>query len=213
MKKLNFLKVFAIFCVLAFNFVGLARAQVMDGFFLEPFLTVEFSAPELSSGGVNTEFKTDSIDARIGDLSGIALGGHFRIHKYLGLNVNWSQERLHSELGLQDFVINSKPRFSMDYYNFSLLAFLPVIEDSLLEFFVEGGVSDMESKLSFDAVGAGFTSVEDHQTNPFVGLGFQFAPFEEEKDAFRFSALRYVDKISVLDTDLTVFRIGYVKRF
>ncbi len=187
-------------------------AAVQDGFFFEPFLSAEYSAPRLSGNGENSKFKTNNIVKQIFAFDNIALGMHGRVHKYAGFNINWAQTDL-SSTQMQNYVLSKKANYSLNYANVSALFFVPLIEDSKVEIFAELGASDMQSKISIFETSGDFTKKHSHQTVAFYGAGFQVLPFESSNDAIRMSFLRYAGKIALLDTNLTVVRLGYIKSF
>lgn len=179
--------------------------------YFKPAITLEYSAPSMSGGGTNADFKTNNFGKQITNFENIALGFHARIHKYVGLNFNYARLDL-SNTALQDYAISQKARFSMNYYNLSLLGFVPV-QDNSFEFFGEAGVSRAASKLDIYTSTGNFIQEKDTKFIPFIGAGVQVYPFAKSKDTIRFSALRYLNKLSAINTDLTVVRVGYVKTF
>ncbi len=207
---MNILNKLALFCAMSLFF--LINTSFASEFFLKPALTLEYSAPSFSGGGVNSRFKTKSFDDQVKNIDNFALGANLKIHKNLGFNINWAQTNLVNDYGFKDISVVLRPRFKMDYYNFSVLGYIPV-EKNLFELFVEGGVSDMNSSLVLFKSSGSYFKANDHETNLFFGGGFVISPFTNSGDGFRFSALKYVNKISLLNTDLTVLRIGYLKRF
>lgn len=189
-----------------------AFAAIEDGFLFKPFATIEYSAPKLSGGGDNNNFKTDTIFKQLTHFDNIALGVHARIHQYMGLNVNWSQTDLSSNV-LVNYSLSKKAKYALNYYNFSAQFFAPSLGNTDLEAFVEIGVSDMQSKLSIFDSNQDYIKRNAHETQGFAGLGFQYAPFDSSDDAFRLSFLRYFGKIALLDTNLSLVRLGYIKSF
>lgn len=187
-------------------------AATEDGFFFVPFLTVEYSAPRVSSGGDNSKFKTDNIFKQILAADNFALGMHGRIHKYVGFNVNLAKTDL-SSAEMQNYALEKKAEYALSYANFSTMFFMSLIEDDRVEIFAELGASDMQSKISISQTNGDYTKKHSHQTMAFYGAGFQFLPFESSNDAIRMSFLRYVEKIPLLDANLTVVRLGYIKSF
>ncbi len=204
----------------SFAFVGFAAllfssasfGAVRDSFFLDPFVTIEYSAPRLSGNSGAKHFATNGIGDQIKKFDNIALGFHGRIHKYFGINANWSQTDLSSP-SLNGRVLEKKATLGLDYYNFSGLFFAPVIGDGFFEIFGEAGVSRMKSKISIFETGGAYTKVKKSEYKPFVGFGFQLAPFADSKDAIRFSVQRYIGKIDLIDATFTTVRLGYVKSF
>jgi len=185
---------------------------MQDGFFFEPFLSVEYSAPKLSGGAQNSKFKTDNIFKQVTAFDNIALGIHGRIHKYVGFNANWAQTDL-SSTEMANYALEKKANYALNYTNFSALFFVPLIEDSKVEIFAELGAADMKSKISIFETSGEYTKKQSHQTATFYGAGFQIAPFDSSNDSIRMSFLRYAGKIALLDTNLTIVRLGYVKSF
>lgn len=198
-------------CAILFNATQ-AFAAIEDGFFFKPFATIEYSAPKLSGGGDNNNFKTNTIFKQLTNFENIALGLHSRIHQYVGLNLNWSQTDLSSNV-LVNYSLSKKAKYALDYYNFSVQLFAPTLGDTNFEAFAEIGVSDMQSKLSIFESNGSYTKRNAHETQGFAGFGFQYAPFESSDDAFRLSFLRYFGKIALLDTNLALVRLGYIKSF
>lgn len=199
------LKILLIIC--CFFCVELNAADL----FFKPALTIEYSAPNISADNINDKFQTETLEVQLKNFDNIALGANFQIHQNLAFNINWSQTELYNEYGLQNFAVSNKPRFNLDFYNISALTILP-IEKDLFDLFFEAGISDMRSSLTFTETNNNSQKFKDHQTNLFFGLGFLISPFDNQ-DNIRFSALKYVDKIAIIDSELTVFRIGYVKKF
>lgn len=192
-----------------------AKAGIFDSLVLETGVSFEYSGVDVSGNGVNSDFANKPLEMQLRDFENVALGLHFRIHKYIGININWAQTDMDNPYGLDGIALSliSDPQLRLDYTNYSALFFLPFVEDSVFEGFVELGVSDMYENLTYvNASGVG-VGIKDHQSNPFVGLGFNYLPFEDSLDAVRFSVQRYVNKINVLGSDFTTFRVGYVKMF
>lgn len=201
-------------CVLiscAFLFLSFSANAKINGLYFKPAVTLEYSAPSMSGSGANADFKTNNFGKQISNFENIAVGFHARIHKYVGLNFNYARTDL-SNTALQDVSLSQKARFAMSYYNLSVLGFLP-IDANAFELFGEAGISKTKSKLSvFDAAG-NFSKNTDDKYIPFIGGGVQFFPFKKSKDSIRFSALRYLNKIPMIDTNFTVVRLGYIKTF
>ncbi len=208
MKKL-FTAIFIFSCLVI---ASTANAKITDGFFLKSFVSLEYSAPEISGGGGNTDFQTNLFGKQISNFENIAIGLHFRVHRYLGFNANWQQSELHNSSLTHYGALQQKARFKMDQYNLSALFYLPVKEDEF-EIFAEAGVADMNSKLTFIASDSSSTYRKNHETMGLYGLGFQFMPFDDSDDAFRFSFQKYIGKLALLDSHFTTIRIGYLKSF
>ena len=111
MKKITFVSaIFALFSVNSF-------AANPDGFFFRPSLSIEYSAPSISNS-VSKNFKSNNFGKQISGLENIALGGNFRVHKFLGFNANWYQGAL-SGHNVSAGYLNNAGRFKFDQYNFS----------------------------------------------------------------------------------------------
>ena len=91
-----------------------------DSFFFEPFATIEYSAPRFYGNADAKHFATDSIFTQLKNFDNIALGFHGRVHKYLGININWSQTDLTSP-NLSGYSLSKKATLGIDYLNFSAL--------------------------------------------------------------------------------------------
>lgn len=181
-----------------------------DELFFKPALTIEYSAPRFSRSGVNSDFSSDGTIARqFSNFDNIALGGNFRVHKYLGFNANWYKGRmLNSELQGQP-TLSDRAKYTFDQYNFSALIYIPAVEN-LFEAFIEGGVSDIRSRLQYGVDNV--ASVEkSHETVGFYGVGFQFNM--TDKDLIRLSWQRYAGRIALVNTEYTTTRIGYLRTF
>ena len=211
MKNLRTLAA-ASFATLLMLFPRLAEAAIRDSFFLEPFVTVEYSAPRFYGNSSASHFATDSIFNQAKKFDNIALGFHGRIHKYIGLNFNWSQTDL-TTTSLNGYNLAKKASFGLDYYNFSALFFAPLVEDSVVELFGEIGISKMKSKISLLDNNGVYTKKVANADVPFVGIGFQVAPFESSKDVFRLTFQRYLSKLDLVGANFSTIRVGYVKSF
>jgi len=187
-------------------------ANVRNGFFFEPFATIEYSAPKFYGNSNAKHFGTDSIDSQIKNFDNIALGFHGRVHKYFGLNVNWSQTSLTTNK-IDDVQLSAKNNLSLDYYNVSALFFAPLAENRIFEMFGEAGFSSIKSKISIFENNGNFTKKQTRETKPFVGFGFQYKPFKASNDAIRFSFQRQIGKLDLVDAALTTVRLGYIKSF
>lgn len=185
-------------------------AKTADGFFFRPSISIEYSAPSLSNSG-SKNFHSNNLGKQISGFENIALGGNFRVHKFLGFNANWVQGAL-SDNSLQNVgYLNNKARFKFDQYNFSALAYLPVNE--FVEFFAEAGVSDIHSRLNYLQNSGVVANQKSHQTKTIYGLGFQFKPCEKSEDVIRVSFQKYSGKLELLDANYATVRIGYLKAF
>ncbi len=204
MKKIIF------FAVIFSFFSTNSFAKNEEGFFFKPFISIEYSAPALSSG-VNKNFKSNNFGKQISGFENIALGGNFRLHKFLGFNANWFQGSLNDN-SLQDVgYLNNKARFKFDQYNFSALAYLPA--NDFFEFFAEAGVADIHSRLNYVKNDSTAIKNKAHETKAILGAGFQFKPCKKSDDMIRLSFQKYSGKLALLDTNYSTVRIGYLKAF
>jgi hypothetical protein len=178
--------------------------------FFKPSLSLEYNAPRFSQSGQNSSFKNSgTIFHQLGDLSNIAIGGNFRVHKYLGFNANWVQsELLNSRLQGED-VLTHRAKLKFDQYNFSALFYIPAVEN-LFEIFAEGGVSDLRGRMVYSTASGDF-SQKTHETVGFYGAGFQIVV--NEKDSIRFSWQRYTGRVGPTDSQYSTTRIGYLRAF
>lgn len=211
------MKISRIFACLSFalfaNFTAFSSfAKIQDSFFLESFATLEYSAPRFYGNQSAKHFGTDSIFTQIKNFDNIALGLHGRIHKHFGLNANWSQSDL-SSTALEGKTLSKKAGLALDYYNISALFFAPLLEDSLVEAFGEIGVSMIKSRTTVFETNGDYTKQASRKNIPFFGVGFQVAPFENSKDAFRFTFQRQLQKLDVVEAYFSTIRVGYVKEF
>ncbi len=209
---MRFLRVFlVIFSV----FATINNAKAFDSLVLEPSFSIEYAGAEFAGNGASSRFEDKPLEKQIGDFENIALGLHLRVHKYVGININWSQVDKDNPGGLKGVAVSlpNKPELRLDYTNYSMLFFLPFVEDSVFEGFLELGVSDMYENLSYIDGNGAFVNVKDHQSNPVVGLGLNYLPFDDSYDAIRFSVHRYVNKLNTTGADMYGFRVGYLISF
>lgn len=211
---MRFLKVFLV--IFSF-FVSISSVQagVFDSLVFEPSFSIEYAGVEFEGNGNSSHFDNKPLEKQLGDFENIALGLHFRVHKYVGININWSQADLDNPDGVKgvDTLSSNKPELRLDYTNYSMLFFLPFVEDSKLEGFLELGVSDMYEELSYVSSNGAFVDAKDHQSNPVIGLGLNYLPFEDSYNAIRFSAQRYVNSLNTTGADMYGFRVGYLLSF
>ncbi len=190
-----------------------AKAGILDSLVLEAGVSIEYAGVEFDGNGNSSHFENKKLEVQLKEFENVALGLHFRVHKYFGLNINWAQADLDNSSGLNGVATLStvKPELRLDYTNYSALFFYPFVEDSVFEGFLELGVSDMYENLTYtDTSGQGI-DIKDHQSNPFIGLGINYLPFEDSLDSVRFTAQGYINKINTTGADFYGFRVGYVK--
>lgn len=192
-------------------FAAKTFAATPDGFFFKSYLSIEYSAPDLTGGGSNADFKTNNLGKQISGIENFAFGGNFRIHKNLGFNVNWAQSGLHHNSLRDVFGLSKEVHFKIDHYNFSALTYAPI--DEFFELFAEVGVSDMNSKLNYITAAGASVTRKAHETMGLYGAGLQIKPWEKCDDMIRVSFQKYSGKLALLDSNYTTVRIGYLKAF
>ena len=203
MKKITIASaIFALFSVNSF-------AANPDGFFFRPSLSIEYSAPSISNS-VSKNFKSNNFGKQISGLENIALGGNFRVHKFLGFNANWYQGAL-SGHNVSAGYLNTAGRFKFDQYNFSGLVYAPV--NDVFELFAEAGAADINSKFNYIQNDGSIKSSQAHQTKGFYGFGIQMKPCPNSEDVIRLSFQKYSGKLALLDANYSTVRIGYLKAF
>lgn len=186
-------------------------AKISDEFFFTPAATIEYSAPILTSGGVNADMRTNNFGKQMSHIQNIALGANFRVHKFLGFNANWAQTELKND-SLQNIgSLSQEARFKLDQYNFSALAYMPI--NKRFELFAEAGVADINSKLTYVTSAGLSVNNKAHETMGLYGLGFQVKLCENADDAIRVSFQKYTGKLALTNTYYTTVRIGYLKAF
>ena len=188
-----------------------ALAKVADNFYLKPFATIEYSAPVITNGGSNSEFKTHNFGQQLRHFDNIAIGGSLRVHKNLGFNLNWAKTELKNDTLQNIGALSQEARFKMNQINLTALGYAPLSE--AFEAFAELGVADINSRLHYaTAVGAG-ANRKAHETKMVYGLGLQFKPCPMSDDAIRLSFQKYAGRMGLLNAQLTTVRIGYMKAF
>lgn len=189
-----------------------ASPMNQSGFFFKPYLSIEYSAPDISGGGTNVNFKTSqNFFSQMRDLENLALGGNFRVHKNLGFNINWAQTDMENyALQAAPGGLTRKANFRLDQYNFTALGYFPVVKDSF-ELFVEGGAADITSKLNYAGLDGVFHENKAHETKAVYGAGFQL--YVNPNNIVRFSVQKYAGKLALLDSHFTTIRIGYLASF
>ena len=202
-------KFLTILSILFFE-MSIAKAGILSPL-ADTFITVELSKSALSHKSINSDFKNQNdFVASLKQFDDIAFGGHLRIGKYLGFNLNWSQTSLKNDSlnGFQS--LQDKAKYKSDQFNATTLLFLPIITKRA-ELFFEGGIVDIGSKLHYTPTGGAKVEKKSHQTMFLYGIGAQISPLGG--DFIRLSAQRYAGKIGLLDANYTTFRIGYLKSF
>ena len=187
-------------------------SDIEDSFLLKPAATLEYQLPHIASNGGNSQFKNETIWNQIKNLNNIAIGAHFRVHKYLGFNMNWSKFTMESSNLNGVGVLSNKANLAIQNINFSSLWYAPLIGDHLLEGFIEMGLSDVQSQFKYASDINGFVNIKDHATVPLYGVGLQFSPYNSET-VFRISIQKYNTKLSPLNADIVSWRAGVVQYF
>ncbi len=204
MKKL--ILVSAFFSLLSLE----SFAKLPDGFFFQPAVTIEYSAPSISSG-VSKNFSSNNFGKQISGFENIALGANVRVHKNLGFNANWYQGALSGNSLQNAGYLNNKARYKFDQYNFSTLVYIPAT--NFAEFFVEGGIANIRSHLNYVSNSGSSVSQSANHNKGFYGAGIQFKICEKSGDAIRLSFQKYSGKLALIDTNYSTVRIGYLKVF
>ena len=211
--KINFfLTIFSFISIVTLENSRANLSDIEDGFLLKTAATLEYQLPNIVSNDGNSQFKNETIWNQIKSFNNIVVGTHFRAHKYLGFNVNWSKFIMESGDVNGAGALSAKAHLAIQNINLSSLWYLPLIGDHLLEGFVELGVSDVQSRLKYASDTQGFVNIKDHDTVPIYGLGLQFAPYDSET-VFRISIQKYNTKLSPLNATITSWRAGVIKYF
>ncbi len=180
-------------------------------FFFKPYFSIEYNAPKISKSGVNSNFKVSgAFFHQMHALENLALGGNFRVHKYLGFNTNWVQSDLTNSSLQSVGTLSERAQFTFDQYNLSALFYIPIIEN-FFEIFAEGGVADIRGKLTYTPLGGSAVNQTSHQTAGIYGAGFQI--LLNEKDTIRLSWQRYSGRIGLINSDYSTMRVGYLVAF
>jgi hypothetical protein len=190
--------------------VSIQQKPAFGGFFFKPALSIEYSAPRFTQSGVNSYFKSSgAISRQISDLNNFAIGGNFRVHKFLGINANWAQGKMLNDSLQGAGSLSERAQFRFDQYNLSALVYVPAIEN-FFEIFAEGGVADMRSRLTYSVGGNNFDQ-KSHETLGFYGAGFQI--ILNDSDLIRVSWQKYAGRIALINSEFLVTRVGYLHRF
>ncbi len=180
-------------------------------FYFKPFLSLEYSAPSISGGGSNVDFKTSHrLSGQVREFQNLAVGGHFRVQKYLGLNLNWQQTEMDNTSLYGIGGLARQANFKMSHYNLSALIFAPVVENTF-EIFAELGVADMNSKIDYVKANGDFVSAKSHETKPLIGGGAQIN--FNQTSTIRISFQKYSGNLALMHSNYSTFRIGYLRAF
>jgi opacity protein-like surface antigen len=189
-----------------------AKADFEDGFLFKPGFSIELQIPSIQANGLNGGFANKPAEKQLVSLENIALGLNLRLHRYFGLNVNWSQFTMNNS-SINGFTLdpNKKAELGIKNTNFTSVFYLPLIGDTL-DAFIELGASDVNYEFDYTENSGVKTSFKDHETAFLYGAGFEFAPYDSNM-AFRLSAQKYLTKLSPVNGDILAFRFGLIKYF
>jgi hypothetical protein len=189
----------------------ISKADISDGLLFKPALSLELQSSNVNAKSLNNNFESQPFEKQLKGFNNIALGLNFRIHKYFGLNLNWSQFSLRNQNAI-GHTLQNKSNLSIENMNFSSLFYFPIIGDDLVDGFIEVGVSDINSNFKFTDSGNTNHTFKDHESAFLYGAGIEIAPYELET-AFRISAQRYITKLKPINGDITIWRAGIIKYF
>lgn len=191
--------------------IGTIAVNVVQNWYFKPALSIEYNAPIISGGGNDKNFKNSQrLSGQLREFQNIAIGGHFRIQKYLGFNLNWVQSELDSTtLGSVGY-LSRQANFKIDHVNASALIFMPLVPNTF-ELFAELGAADMNSKINYIQTNGNAVSEKSHQTKALYGLGFQV--HFNQTSSIRFSVQKYSGKLALLGSNYTTVRLGYLYAF
>lgn len=182
-----------------------------NAFYFKPFLSIEYSAPTISGGGANVDFKTSHrLSGQIREFQNFAVGGHFRVQKYLGFNLNWQQTEMDNASLYGVGTLARQANFKMDHYNLSALFFVPIVPNTF-ELFAELGVADMNSKIDYVQSNGNFVSTRAHETKALFGGGAQVNL--NKTSTVRVSFQKYSGNLALIHSNYSTFRIGYLHAF
>ena len=213
--------------LLALNFSSNARAEILsensstsaseklsefaDNFMLKSAFTAEYQGANINSSGQNNQFKTERLGHQLKNFENIALGLNFRVHKYLGFNLNWSKSGLENN-GLSGVSLSKKASLNIQNINATSLLYFPIVGDHWLDGFAEIGVSDVHGQLKFLETNGNQSEQNSHETAVLYGAGIQFMPYDLNI-AFRFGFQKYLTNLGLLNAHITTFRGGVVIPF
>ncbi len=186
-------------------------SDILDGFMLKPAITAEYQGMDVNGRGQNNHFEHRLFEHQLKNFDNIALGLNFRVHKYLGFNLNWAKNILKND-GLNGFSISNKASLNIQNINITSLLYFPIIGDNWLDGFVEIGVSDVNSQIKFTQTSGAQTAEKSHETALLYGAGIQFMPYDLDI-AFRFGFQKYQTNLGLANARITTFRGGVVIPF
>ena len=188
-----------------------SQANILEGFIFKPAFTLELQRPEIMADDQDDQFRNGIFEKQLANAENVVFGLNLRLHKYFGINGNWSKFTMKNDNGLTSFAIDNKAELEINNFNLSSLFYFPLIGDGLLEAFAEFGVSDINSNLEFSTSSTP-QSHKSHQSAFLYGGGIQFAPYESSL-AFRATVLKHNADIPLINASLITYRIGLVKYF
>ncbi|MES2676769.1 MAG: hypothetical protein V4612_00445 [Pseudomonadota bacterium] len=202
--------------LLAINFSAQSRAenltdQLSDSFMLKTAFTAEYQGMGIDGNGQNDQFKRQSFGHQLKNFNDIALGFNFRVHKYLGFNLNWSKGGLQNH-GVNGFEITKKASLDIENINATSLIYFPIVGDHWLEGFAEIGIADVNSQIKFMQTNGEEIRHKAHETALLYGAGIQFMPYDLDM-AFRFGFQKYETHLGFVNAKITTFRGGVVIPF
>ena len=214
--------------LLALNFTASAQAEnstknssdttkesfadkLADTFILKSAMTIEYQGMGTKGDGQNGQFKNRSFWNQLKNFDDIALGANFRVHKYLGFNLNWSKNTMKNG-GLNGYSLADKASLNLQNINATSVLYFPIIGDQWMEGFAEIGVSDVKSELKFIETNGQQIKQSSHETALLYGAGIQFMPYYSDI-AFRFGFQKYQTNLGLVGATITTFRGGVVIPF
>lgn len=203
------------FCsiILLILFVSLesAAASISDNLIFKPALTVEYQIPTANSKNENDQFKNRLIEQQLKNFDNIVVGFNFRLHKYWGINANWSKFTLETP-ALGGYQLVNKASLNLKIADFTSVFYLPLVGDGWLEAFTEIGVTDINSRLSFNTASGTQYVNKVHETVPLYGVGLAVSPYDMDL-VLRLGLQFYDSKLGSLHGNLIIWRTGIVKYF
>ncbi len=187
------------------------NSDILDGFMFKPAITFEYQGMDIDGSSSNDHFEDRHFEQQLKNFDNLAVGLNFRVHRYLGFNLNWSQNTFKNE-GLNGFLIRNKASLKIENINATSLWYFPIVGDNWLEGFVEIGVSDINSQLKFSEINGTVNTKQSHETALLYGGGIQFAPYDFDI-AFRLSFQRYESNLGLVDAKINTFRGGVIIPF
>jgi hypothetical protein len=173
------------------------------------YLTLEFNKSYLSHKNINSNFSRNyNFKDNISNFNDVAIGANLKIFGSFGVNFNWSQTSLKNDnlYGVNN--LENQAKYKSDQFNLTGLFYIPIIP-TRAQIFLEAGVADIGSKLSYNQTDKININRSSNQLIGLYGFGAQISPFGG--DYLRFSVHRYTGKMKLLDTNYTSIRVGYLK--